>query len=116
MADGPRKEERRGISCSPETCQYHDLTESVITDLKEAVHKLMEGQDMMRGSLIQMTEAFKAVERLEDSLRKLEEEVRFANRGQDKKIDSIRVFMYKAIGAASAAAAILTYLSKSIGD
>lgn len=107
--------DRRSGDCSPNSCHYHALTESVITDLKEAVHKLMEGQEKMRISLVQMTEAFKAVERLDDRLSKMEDERKEKDKEQDKKIDALRVFMYKATGGITAATGIIVYLTRFIG-
>ena len=107
------QEERR--QCSPSTCMHNALTEAVITDLKEAVHKLMEGQEKMRESLIVMTEAFKAVERLDTRITKLEDEQKYKDREQDKKIDSLRAFMYKVSGGGAAAAGIIAYLSRYLG-
>ncbi len=115
MESERREEHRRDSDCHPTTCHYHALTESVITDLKEAVHKLMEGQEKMRESLIQMTEAFKMVERLDAQINKMESDQERKDAEQDKKIDGLRVFMYKAIGGASAGIGILAYLTKFIG-
>jgi uncharacterized coiled-coil protein SlyX len=107
------QEERQ--HCNPSTCIHNALTEAVITDLKEAVHRLMEGQEKMRESLIVMTEAFKAVERLDTRITKLEDEQKFKDREQDKKIDNLRAFMYKACGGASVGAGVLAYLARFIG-
>lgn len=115
MEPDRRTEDRRTEGCHPTTCHYHALTESVVSDLKEAVHKLMEGQEKMRESLIQMTEAFKAVERLDGRLSKLEENQGRKDREQDKKIDGLRAFMYKAVGGASVGAGIIAYLSRYLG-
>lgn len=120
--EGIMKEEDRRLElrrsedgCSPNTCHYHALTDSVITDLKEAVHKLMEGQEKMRESLIIMTEAFKAVERLDGRVEKLEVQLREKDKEQDSKIDKLRVFMYKSTGAVGAIAVVIGYLTKFIG-
>jgi len=86
-------------SCNPDTCQYHYLTESVISDLKESVVKLLEGQTKMSETIIQLTEAFKAIEKLDSKLEKLEDLQRTKDAEQDKKIDELRMFTYKAMGA-----------------
>lgn len=96
--------------CTPETCQYHYLTESVISDLKESVIKLLEGQEKMSNTIIQMTEAFKAVDKLDGRLEKLEDNQKLKDEQQDSRIDELRMFMYKAIGGGSVIVAIVTML------
>ncbi len=93
-----RADERRGIACSPDTCQYHVLTESVIGDLKDAVQKLMEGQEQMSHTVIQLAESFKSVDRLDRRLEKIEDAQNAKEEKQDGKIDELRGFMYKVMG------------------
>lgn len=90
-------------TCNSDTCQYHYLTESVIADLKESVIKLLEGQTKMGESIVQLTEAFKMVERIDARLAKLEDLAREKDKEQDVKIDELKGFMYKAMGAIAAA-------------
>lgn len=85
--------------CNASTCQYHALTESVVKDLKVTVQKVSEGQDQMRETVIHLTEAFKAMERIDKRMEKLEDATLRRDKEQDSKIDELRIFMYKAIGA-----------------
>ena len=88
----------KDLECSPQTCQYHVLTESVIGDLKKAVEKLMEGQDQMRETVIHLTEAFKAMERINHRMEQMEDLQRDKDKEQDGKIDELKAFMYKSMG------------------
>jgi hypothetical protein len=85
-------------SCNPSTCQYHALTEAVVEDLKDAVHRLMEGQDQMKETVIKLVEAFKYMERLDAKIDKLEELHREKERDQDCEIKELKAFMYKIMG------------------
>ena len=96
----------RRKNCEDSTCQYHTLTDSVITDLKDAVAKLLEGQTEMRDTVIQLAEAFKAVDKMADRLEKVEDLQRDRDKEQDKKIEGLRGFMYKAIGGLTTVVAI----------
>ena len=100
-------------------CQYHLMTEGSVEDLKAAVKNLTETQVHMRETLMQLAEVFRAVERLEKRMDKLEiqkEEMvarcehraEKRNTEQDSKIDEVRVFMYKAIGVGALAVPLLT--------
>ena len=111
-----RKEKRReDIDCTPQTCQYHVLTESVIADLKQAVEKLMEGQDQMKETVIHLTEAFKAMERIDARMEKLEDLQRVKDQIQDAKLDEVKGFMYKAMGALAAIGALGGVVLKYFG-
>lgn len=112
---GDRRKANIEDMCLPSTCQYHALTDAVITDLKEAVHKLMESQEKMRETVITMTEAFKAVERLDARLEKMEDEQKSRDKDQDKKIDQLRAFMYKVSGGAIAVCGMIGWATKFIG-
>lgn len=102
-------------TCNPDTCQYHYLTESVIKDLKESVVQLLEGQTKMSETIIQLTEAFKAIERLDNKLEKLEDEQKKKDEKQDEKIDQVRMFMYKVIGATGVIITAIGFASKFFG-
>ena len=113
-------------SCHPTTCQYHALTEAVVEDLKDAVHRLMEGQDQMKETVIKLAEAFKYMEKVEVKVDRLEERYRDAeketardlaekNEKQDLEIDRIKMFMYKSMGAGSLAMTALTYSLSTLG-
>lgn len=106
--------EKRVHGCDSDTCQYHVLTESIIKDLRDAVGKLMDGQEQMRETVIHLTEAFKAMEKIDKRILRMEDLARDVNKGQDAKIDELRAFMYKSMGAITvltvAGSALLRYL------
>lgn len=101
-----REGERRTISCAPNTCQYHILTESVISDLKVATEKLMEGQDHLRETVTQLVEGFKFMDKLDGKVDRLEREVKEKDEKQDINIDKLKGFMYKISGIAIGISAI----------
>ncbi len=112
-------------TCNPTTCQYHALTEAVVEDLKDAVHRLMEGQDQMKETVIKLAEAFKYMEKVEVKVDRLEERLRETDREhakivaeknekQDIEIDKIKVFMYKAMGAGALALIGLNYFLSTV--
>lgn len=101
--------------CTPQTCSYHLLTENIIKDMKSAVDKLIEGQDSMRETVIHLTDAFKTMDRIESRLEKLEELQRETDKEQDQKIQELRGFMYKLMGVAAGAGAVMGVLLKFIG-
>jgi hypothetical protein len=100
-------EEEKGVSvdkivipeCNSSTCQYHALTESVVRDLKVAVQRTVEGQDQLKETVIHLTEAFKAMDRIDKRMEKLEDSMALKDKEQDQKIDELRIFMYKALGS-----------------
>jgi len=102
-------------SCNPTTCQYHYLTEHVVSDLKVAVEKLLEGQIQMKETVIQLSENMKAFERIEQRLEKLEDWQIQRDKEQDQKIQELRAFMYKAMGAISAVGVIASFALKFLG-
>jgi len=102
-------------SCNPDTCQYHYLTESIIKDLKRAVEKLMEGQDQMRETVIQLTEAFKAMEKIDNKIGQIEVLQREKDKEQDCKIDELKAFMYKSMGVVAAIGILIGVLLKITG-
>ena len=83
-------EERR--KCTPDSCMYHALTDSVIGDLKEAMKALADGQTQMRETIIKLTESFKSVERLDKRIDKAEEEIK----GNKQEVDTLKIGVYKA--------------------
>lgn len=100
-------------------CQYHMMTEGSVGDLKAAVKNLTDTQVQMRETLMQLSEVFRAVERLEKRMDKLEiqrdgivekcekkHEDRWKE--QEGKLDEVRIFMYKAIGVGALAVPLLT--------
>lgn len=100
-------------------CQYHMMTEGSVEDLKVAVRDLTETQVHMRETLMQLAEVFRAVQRLEGRMDKLEiqkeslmekceKKFQERNREQDSKLDEVRIFMYKAIGVGALAVPLLT--------
>ncbi len=101
-----REEERRTISCAPDTCQYHILTESIIHDLKDATEKLMQGQNELSKSVTQLVEGFKFMDKLDGKVDRLESEMKEKDDRQDIKIDKLKGFMYKVTGIAVGISAI----------
>lgn len=100
--------------CSPDTCQYHKLTESVITDLKGAVEKLLEGQDQMKETVIKLTENMKSFERIDERIVRLEELQRERDKEQDIKIQELRAFMYKMAGALTVIGVVAGLIGKIV--
>lgn len=93
-------EERR--KCTPDSCMYHELTDSVIKDLKEAMKSLADGQMQMKETIIKLTEAFKSMDRLDRRIDSAEQRVK----DNEKEISDLRVAVYKA-GAVVAALMII---------
>jgi len=91
------------------------LTESVIKDLKRAVEKLMEGQDQMRETVIHLTEAFKAMERINHRMEQMEDLQREKDKEQDTKIDELKAFMYKSIGLVASLGVLGGVVLKMVG-
>lgn len=83
-------EERR--KCTPDSCMYHALTDSVIQDLKEAMRSLVDGQMQMKETIIKLTEAFKSMERLDKRIDATELRVK----ENEKEVSDLRVAVYKA--------------------
>lgn len=112
--DWDKRTERRlqPHTCNPDTCQYHYLTENVIADLKDAVKQLLEGQGEMRDTVIQLVEQQKSFDRLADRLEKLEDLQRDKDEKQDGKIQELRAFMYKAMGAIGVLGLAVGFVSK----
>lgn len=105
------------------TCQYHNVNESVIHDLRDAVKQLVESHQEMRVSVMQLTEALKSMERIERKIDKLEEEHREdldkmwrmhreKDKEQDTKIEELKAFVYKISGAAVGAGGVIGFLMK----
>jgi len=101
--------------CNPDICQYHALTDAIINDLRSAVHKLAEGQEQMRDTVVQLTEAFKSMDRIERKLEKMEDIHREDLAESNKKVGELRAFMYKVSGAAAVIAAVLPHVLKILG-
>lgn len=97
-----------------EVCNYHNANDSVIGDMKEAVKALVAGQVEMRLSITQLVEAFKSMDRLEAKIDKLEARQIINDKDQDEKIQELRNFMYKCLGAGSAILTIGGFLLKFI--
>jgi len=110
MREERRVTERRAISCAPDGCQYHLLTENVINDLKNATEKLMEGQDHLRETVTQLVEGIKFMDKLDQKVDRLESEMKTKDDRQDEKIDGLKGFMYKISGIAVGASAIIGIL------
>ena len=85
--------------CNSETCKYHLMTETLVGELKAAVDKLIIGQEQTRETVIQLVEAFKAVDKLENRINDLEKEQKDKDKVQDSKIDQLRAFMWKVNGS-----------------
>jgi hypothetical protein len=100
-------EERR--KCTPDSCMYHALTDSVIQDLKEAMRSLADGQMQMRETIIKLTEAFKSMERLDKRIDSVDERIK----GNEKDVSDLRVAVYKA-GAVVAALMIILQIGLKI--
>ena len=94
--------------CDPKSCQYHQLTDRVMEDLRDAVSKITESQMQVKESMASLIEGFKAMDRLEKRQEKQEELQRAKDQEQDLKIDQLRIFMYKALGVAALAVPLLT--------
>lgn len=124
-------------ACTSEKCVYHDINETVIEDLKNAVKVLLDGQQDLKLSVIQLTEAFKSMDRIESKVDKLEEvfslrlnrveddmkakldkledRQKELDKEQDAKIGEVRGFMYKVSGALAVLTAIAPILLKFVG-
>lgn len=98
-----------------EVCQYHTYDHQVIGDLKSSVALIIEGQQEMRSSIVQLLEAFKYMDRLELRLEKIEEERRRQGEKRDKEIAELKTFMNKAIGYIGAAGIAGGILMKFVG-
>lgn len=96
-------------------CQYHTNDHAVISDLRDAVKIIIEGQQDMRASLIQLTEAFKNMERIELRLEKIEDRRRSDREKRDNEIAELKTFMNRAMGWAAAIALIGGILIKFLG-
>jgi len=81
-----RREYRQDI------CLYHELTDSVIKDLKEALKSLADGQMQMRETLVKLTEAFKLMERLDRRIDSVEQRVKES----EEEVSDLKVAVYKA--------------------
>lgn len=109
---GEEEDRRKSVpfSCNPDTCQYHYLTQSVITDLKDAVAKILEGQAQMRDTVISLVETVKGFDRIDARIEKLEQERKEHEKIQDEQIDGLRIFMYKAMGIIGVLAVVAGFL------
>lgn len=87
-------------------CNVHPQFESVVKDLKDTTRYLVEGQVELKMTLIQLTEHLKGLERLEKRVDGMELLRREGDKIKDCKIDELRVFMYKVVGAV----AVLSFL------
>jgi biopolymer transport protein ExbB/TolQ len=106
-------EERR--RCDPNECPSHDLTLAVVQELKEAVQKLMEGQEETKRSIVRLAEGFKTVERLERKIEHLEEIHRADVKEHQKNLAEVRAFMYKVSGVLAVVAVLVPFLPKILG-
>ena len=99
-------------------CQYHTLNDSVIHDLRDSVKVLIDVQQGMRVSVTQLTEAFKAMDRIEKKIDKMEDahkadldkfatNQRLRNKEVDQELDKLKAFVYRVTGSAVAAGGIL---------
>ena len=106
------------IGTQQSICQYHTLNDSVIHDLRDSVKVLIDGQQEMRVSVMQLTEALKAMDRIERKIDKLEDahkddldkfatNQRIRNKEIDIEIGNLKAFVYKVTGFAIAAGSIL---------
>lgn len=100
--------------CEPKSCQYHQLTDRVMEDLRDAVGKITESQMQVKESMASLIEGFKAMDRLERKQEKQEELQRTKDQEQDLKIDQLRIFMYKALGVAALAVPLLAMVGQAL--
>lgn len=100
------------MRCNAEECQYHQLTGAAIQDMRETVKALVEGQQQMRDNLIQLTEAFKQMDRLERRVDKMEERGEKDNKEQDVSIRKLENNFYKAAGGIGAVLVVAQILLK----
>lgn len=100
------------VVCEPKSCQYHQLTDNVMEDLKTAVEKITDSQMQVKETMIKLVEGFKAVDRLEGKVDKFELLQREKDRVQDERIDELRVFMYKSIGLCALALPAISILTQ----
>lgn len=84
-------------------CQYHMSDHAIIGDLKESVKVIIDGQSDLQMSVIQLAEAFKNMDRIEDRLEKIEIERRRQGERRDAEIKELRAFMNRSLGWAAAA-------------
>lgn len=103
------------VECNASTCQYHTLTEGIVKDLRIAVQRIIDGQDQMKETVIHLTGAFKAMERIDNRMDKADTLFAEKNKEQDNKIDELRIFMYKAMGVVTAIGVASPIILKFIG-
>jgi hypothetical protein len=106
-------EEKRG--CDFSECPSHDVTLAVVQELKEAVHKLVEGQEETKRSIVRLAEGFKSIDRLERKIEHIEDIHRTDTKENQRNLAEVRAFMYKIAGVISAAAVLIPLLPKILG-
>lgn len=74
------------MQCNPNTCQYHAVTEKVVGNLEVAVSEIVRSQAEMRENIIQLTEAVKSFQKMQERIDKMEERWEVKNEKQDEKI------------------------------
>ena len=74
------------MQCDPNTCQYHAVTEKVVGNLEVAVSEIVRSQAEMRENIIQLTEAVKSFQKMQQRIDKMEEKWETKNEKQDEKI------------------------------
>lgn len=75
--------------------EYQDI---VISDMRDSIKKLLDGQEALTLSVVKMAEAFKSMDRFENRIESMEKDQKEKDREQDDKIAELRAFMYKAGG------------------
>lgn len=88
--------------CNPNTCQYHAVTQKVVDNLEIAVHEIVRSQAEMRENIIQLTEAVKVFQKMQERIEKLEDKLEKKNAEQDLEIrqNSKQIYLVMAVGGA----------------
>ena len=101
-------------NCDSEECASHLYIVEAVKELKEMNKLLLQGQNQLERTTIKLVESMKSVDRLHERVNKLEKEQTSTDKEQDKKIDRLRVFMWRVSGALLVASPFLAYLIKGI--
>lgn len=106
------KEDRRvnPHTCNSDTCQYHYLTERLISDLRDAIVEIKDGQETMNRTVIELTQSIKGIDRVERRIDKLEEEQKQKDKEQDERIRSNESYAIKIATVAGALVMIVSTL------
>jgi len=100
------------MKCDSETCASHLYIVEAVKELKEMNGLLLKGQNQLKMTTVKLIESMKNVERLHTKIDKLEEHQEIKDREQDIKIDNLRIFTWKMVGAISVLVPLVLLLFK----